>query len=264
MSYYEDNYYAEGGEKPASRESRLYGEDTEKFSVRDDGLTSGMNYNRGCSDCPMMVLFLGFITSLVMLVMHAHLNGDSSKLIAPIDGDGILCGYKKDNTAADGQFRDYDKLFITDLAKTNVKEIFDSGVCVQECPETNDEVIKYRPTSKVPEGGVKSYITSTVVTYCFPARAALPAEMKAGWKMAKDQFLMSPTGQIFNDMYLSSNAIYTSIFMAPIYCFIFIGIMSAFAETISWIVIATFQLGLIGVTIGIWFFREEHKNQFLL
>jgi len=63
-------------------------------------------------------------------------------------------------------------------------------------------------------------------------------------------------------MWLSSRAIYTSIGMAPVYCFVFIAIMSAFAETISWIIITLVQVGLIGASAGLWFLRDQQKLQY--
>ena len=68
-SYYKDNDYYEGGDKHPSRESRPYWEETEKFSVEADGLTG---------DGPMLVLFAAFIASMVLLTMHANINGDAS------------------------------------------------------------------------------------------------------------------------------------------------------------------------------------------
>jgi len=56
-------------------------------------------------------------------------------------------------------------------------------------------------------------------------------------------------------MYLSSRAIYISFGMGVIYCFIFIYLMSMFAETIAWICVGTAQLAFILLAIGFWFMR---------
>lgn len=195
------------------------------------------------------------------LTYFANMNGDVHKLYAPIDGDNHLCGYGADNAVIDGEFRTYNKLFISNLKATSVQSIFESGVCVESCPTADGEAVKFRKTSHVADG-VKGYATTEVVTYCFPHASSLPEDMVQGWKMAKDQFLNSSTGQYFNDLWLSSRAIYASIGMAPIYCFVFIAVMSAFAETISWIIIILVQIGLIGAAAGLWFLRDQWAEQY--
>jgi hypothetical protein len=60
-----------------------------------------------------------------------------------------------------------------------------------------------------------------------------------------------------NDLYLSSSAITASIVMAPIYCFIFIFLMSAFAETIAWLCVALVQLGLLVGVVACYLFRTK-------
>ena len=62
---------------------------------------------------------------------------------------------------------------------------------------------------------------------------------------------------MFNDLYLSSRAIYWSFAMGVIYSFAFIYLMSAFAETIAWICVALIQLGLIGAAIAGWVLRSN-------
>jgi hypothetical protein len=58
-----------------------------------------------------------------------------------------------------------------------------------------------------------------------------------------------------NDLYLASNAIWASIALAPIYCFLFIAIMSAFAEAIAWICVGLVQIGLIGAAVVSYFYK---------
>jgi len=60
-----------------------------------------------------------------------------------------------------------------------------------------------------------------------------------------------------NDLYLASNAIWVSIAMAPIYSFVFIAIMSAFAEIIAWICVALVQLGLIAGAVCCYLYRSN-------
>jgi len=143
----------------------------------------------------------------------------------------------------------------------NLKEIFRTAVCVDKCPKATGVgagKFKCRPTKAVPDcAAINSYATTEVVTYCFPQSESLDPQLKQGWKLAKEQFLSSPSGQYFNDMYLSSRAVYGSIAMAPIYCFVFIGVMSAFAEYISWCIIILVQLGLIAGAVLAYFMRVD-------
>lgn len=88
--------------------------------------------------------------------------------------------------------------------------------------------------------------------------------MKDGWKMALDSFLSNPIGKYFNDLYLSSRAIYWSMGMGVIYCFAFIYLMSAFAETIAWICVVLIQLGLIGLAGFGWFQRGVIADQAMM
>ena len=67
---------------------------------------------------------------------------------------------------------------------------------------------------------------------------------------------------MFYDLYLSSNAIWASVALAPIWCFIFIAIMSAFAETIAWVCVALVQIGLIGGAVGCWLYRGTLTEAF--
>jgi hypothetical protein len=63
-------------------------------------------------------------------------------------------------------------------------------------------------------------------------------------------------------MYLSSSAMYISFATAPIYCFLFIFIMSKFSEVISWMIIATVQIGLLGMTAAIFLARMDREQQY--
>jgi len=63
-------------------------------------------------------------------------------------------------------------------------------------------------------------------------------------------------------MYLSSRAIYWSFGTGVLYCFIYIYLMSAFAETIAWICVAMAQLGFIGLTVGCWFYRDAEIQKY--
>lgn len=61
-------------------------------------------------------------------------------------------------------------------------------------------------------------------------------------------------------MYDSSRAIYWSMGMSLVYCLLFIYLMSAFAECISWGIIILVQLGLIGASLAGFALWVQRKN----
>jgi len=232
-----------------------YGDDCAGFSVRNSGIENGLVTDRKCTDMLMLILFVAFLGAMGYVTAYANKHGDLDKLMAPLDGDDNFCGIS-------AGFEDYGHLYITDLSIASVNGIFDTAVCVKECPQTNT-TISCKTTSNVASCGQGAYDTKQVLGYCFP-RSNLPDSMKAGWKMALDAFLQNPIGKYFNDLYLSSRAIYWSMAMGVVYCFILIAFLSAFAEPIAWICVALIQIGLLGVGVAGFFMRQqelERQNQ---
>ena len=81
--------------------------------------------------------------------------------------------------------------------------------------------------------------------YCFPDFATnQESPYIKNWKLALEKFMDNPTGANFTDMYLSSRAIYLSMFLAPIYILLFVLLLSKFAHYIAWMVIIFVQIGL--------------------
>lgn len=81
--------------------------------------------------------------------------------------------------------------------------------------------------------------------------------------MLWEEFTASSAGGMINDLWLSSNAIWVSVALAPIWSFIFIAIMSAFAETIAWCCVALTQIGLIGAAVGCFLYRNKLTETYL-
>jgi hypothetical protein len=193
-------------------------------------------------------------------------HGQMDKLMAPLDGDNKFCGIeRRPNTTQDG-YEDYGHLYLTSLEGLSASAIFDKGICVKKCPMNDTTPIECKTTSKVSkcnDPSLQRYNTKQVIGYCFPASTkALPSSMRLGWAQAKASFLANPVGKYFNDMYLSSRAIYWSCGMGLIYCLIYIKIMSAFAEPIAWICVVAVQLGLIALSIGAWMFRANEVETY--
>jgi cytochrome c biogenesis factor len=95
-----------------------------------------------------------------------------------------------------------------------------------------------------------------ILGYCFPS-SDLPEEFVEGWTKAKEAFLENPIGGYFNDLYLSSRAIYISFGMSVVYSFVFIYLMGFFAETIAWVCIVLTQLAFIGAAVASFLWRKS-------
>jgi len=97
------------------------------------------------------------------------------------------------------------------------------------------------------------------LNYCIPDftdGTSWTPEVKANWRRAWEEFTNSTAGSSIKDLYLASTAIWISIGLAPVYCMLFIGIMSAFAEVIAWICVVLVQIGLIGASVGCYLWKS--------
>jgi hypothetical protein len=59
----------------------------------------------------------------------------------------------------------------------------------------------------------------------------------------------SPVGTVFEDMYKSSTSMYISMGMALVWSFVYIYLMSMFAEQLAWCCVFLIQIGLAVTTI---------------
>jgi hypothetical protein len=192
--------------------------------------------------------------------------------LAPVyydaNGEPKLCG-------EESGFTTHKYLYITDLSPLKLLDVFHSGVCVDECPKlvSYDKATKvavYNP-EQVPCVASK-YVncdqplhmrpTIKIMNWCLPDPTAdsdlvFKNTSKAQWDATWAQFKDSSAGSYIYDLYLSSTAIYTCMGLAPVWCFIFIAIMSAFAEQIAWFCIVLAQLGMIGGTVVCFMYRTN-------
>lgn len=200
-------------------------------------IKNGIVKERKCTDVLCLLVFAAFLGAMGFCTYYGLQHGNIEKLISPLDGDKNFCGSQPG-------YEDYPRLYITDFGFATPNQIFASAVCVKKCPQKGDTALDCKPTGSVKKCDDKKiianlYNTRNVMDYCFPASvSALPDNFKDGWKAALKSFSQSSVGKNFHDMYLSSRAMYTSIGMGVVYSFIFIYLMSFFAETISWIIIA--------------------------
>lgn len=246
-----DDDYQKQTQTAEERTKDKYADETANYSARDQGLGEGVVKERGIKDCLCLIVYVVFLGAMVFCTIYGNRHGRINKLIAPLDGDNTFCGIEPAAVVP------YPRLFIPEFT-TSVKASFKSAVCTDKCPKKGDTIKYYKKGSAAASSLVAKYDTKAVLNYCFPASAgALSDNAKAIWLQAKAEFLNNPVGKYFNDLYLSSTSIYISFFMSVIYSFVFIYLMSAFAETIAWICVGLAQLSFIFATIACWMYRSS-------
>ena len=125
-----------------------------------------------------MVFFIAFVICMGYLTNYGLKNGDMKKLMAPLDGDDNFCGMY--NASGKGRnLTDKPFLYLPQLAISNIKEIFEDGVCVDACPNNSSSIkidgsgtVNFAPNSAVPDQDTmdkyRQYNTKLVLGYCFP------------------------------------------------------------------------------------------------
>ena len=138
----DDDFYSmydggDGEKKPRGKDKYKDDLDNAPPTPSFEGKNGGMNLDRSCNgDFVWGCIFVAFLGSMIFLTYLGYRDGDVAKLLAPVVTNGDqrqLCGYA--NTTEGYDNTGYGNLVITDWAVTGgVGAIFDSGVCVKECP----------------------------------------------------------------------------------------------------------------------------------
>jgi hypothetical protein len=242
---------AEGGESHKEAYAKKKQEEMDAFSAPD-----GMNRDRGCTDIPCAIVFIAFLGSMIYLTWMGYSKGEMPKLLAPVNGDFTLCGWKNE-TDPEKQYdnMEYPNLLITDWSNPIPSSIFASSVCVKKCPENDQDAIEFMPTVNVPElpedgtdWKIKSY---SVMKVCIPSSP--PDTVVAAIDAAKKAVLDSAAGAYVEDTQRASRSIYLSLVLAVVYSIVFIYVLSIFGETIAWICIILIQLSLFGASAASYF-----------
>ena len=228
-----------------------------------------MNRDRGCTDIPFLLIWFAFLASLGYLTNLGFKEGSVTKLLAPIDGQKSFCGWKNESRPADlggpYDYTDYPKLLITDWGTINPLNIFDSGVCVRECPTGKDGfVLDCKTTDAVKDCNSddlkKEFIEMVdILNLCVPT--TVPEEAKPTFDAVIAQ-ATSAGGGVFNDLSAASKAIKTSIVLGFVYSLAFIYLMSWFAETLAWICVILVQLTLIGGTAALYLLYDAELQAY--
>lgn len=239
----------EGGEDPdagpAADEPRKkdryarYADDVDSYKgATVEGQETPFNRNRGCTDIPALLVFLVFLFSFGFVTYFGFSNGDLSKLTAPLDASNNFCG--------EGDFVAYPKLFVSNTNTLSIKTLFESGVCVKECPAKDatpdckvNDVVKACPKA--------TYSTMSILEYCIPS-GKLDAKTNELFRVARDQIKSNAIGGLLVDMYFSQKAIIVGVFTSLIMCLAFIYLLSYCAQTIAYLSIFATWLGMVFIT----------------
>lgn len=203
--------------------------------------------NRGCTNVFCLLIYFATLIGMVVLAVYGIKNGQVNKMIAPIDTDDHFCG----TTTG---YEDYPKMYFTklDTPSINIWGIFDSGVCVKECPDgtknkalVNGQNCKDNSKTKC-QPQTNTYSTYAIGGYCIPTEVT--DAQKAAVELLKNSFVESAAGEYIVDIYDVRQSIFISIAMAFVYSLIFIKLMSLFAETLAKISLVCIQLGFVALT----------------
>ena len=151
----------------------------EEIQVNKEIAKKPTDKNRRCTDVLCCLVFMAFIVGMGWAVIYGYVNGNPGKLVAPIDGDGSICGY-------DPGYEDYPYLYLDNIvtAAGDAHNAFSYGVCVKDCPDSADDAVECHPTKKnpacTPDTG-EGYGTYEFFNYCVPSYDTLPQDAKNNW-----------------------------------------------------------------------------------
>jgi len=175
-----------------------YGGDADAFSVAEcSSIKDGPVKERRVTDLLCLVVFLAFLGAMMACTLYGFKKGDVQRYISPLDRDGKFCGNDK-------EFISYPKLYLTELSGT-ATTIFNSGVCVKECPKLKTSSVDCgandKDTQFCAKESVKSkiYKSRAVMGYCMPdldeLKSDRPEDSKK-WEAALKEFMTSnPAGR---------------------------------------------------------------------
>lgn len=135
---------------------------------------------RGCTDILCLIVFIATLVAFGFCVSIGYSRGDVNRLTAPIDGDNNFCG-------SDSPVKKFQKLYITNLGQTDIKAIFQSGVCVKSCPVKDVKLgaSDFHKTATFQANEITfEYSSLSVMDFCLPtSKNELPENLKEGFKL---------------------------------------------------------------------------------
>ena len=170
------------GNKTFDRKWKRHSEAIKDFSVRSkSGIQNGVVLDRGCSDPLCLILFVVSFLAMFGLAIYAIVQGKPQMFYAPYDASGNMCGFDI-NAATNKDYTSTPFLYFTwtptdTFDEDSMNKMSSSGVCVSECPTTDEEVndpawwtanCKGNAKESCPTPSDKPYASWTFITYCLP------------------------------------------------------------------------------------------------
>ena len=190
------------------------------------------------------MIFTCAFVGMMIATFHGFIHGDPWKLIAPIDGDGRICGYPNDATGKE-DMTGYSYLFIGDIGavlapgqEVSEQSLFDYGVCVKKCPTKKNPEVECVGTERVPDcnaAGLESYTTHKLLSYCIPSYDSLPDDLKPQFETAKDAAAHSLLGSTIVEIVEAKSFIIISIFVCLTVTVLYLIVMHYFTSIFTMI-----------------------------
>jgi choline transporter-like protein 2/4/5 len=223
----------------------------EDYNVNPDILNDPFN-RRKCTDVLMGLFFFAFLCGMGFMTAIGYINGSPGELLAPIDSNNQICGY---SPGTEG----YPYLYIYDVTSALMPPVdfFGYTTCVQSCPETATSPLECLDVAACTNPANDRYGTYSIMGYCIPDTNTLPSDLQASWTAASQNFLNSASGAPIYDVYKARWIIFSSVWIAIFFAFVYIKFMDWCALQCAWISVVTVGLGLIGFGTLCWVVRNS-------
>jgi hypothetical protein len=134
------------------------------------------------------------------------------------------------------------------------KDVF----CTNKCPKKDETPKLNLPQSRkdvVPKSS--KFDTADIGGICFPVDGEAFDILK---EATINALKSSDAGNSILDIYNMRKSVGIACGLSIVIALLYIWLMSMFAEVIAWIAIVLTQLGLIGLTVGCYFYRDNLKQ----
>jgi len=228
----------------------------EGIQVNKDIARGPTEKSRRCTDLLCCIVFLAFLGGMGTATVYGYINGNPGKLIAPIDGNEMICGYSPG-------YEDYPKLYIDDItdAANNPTTVFSYGVCVKSCPTSATDPIECKTTTTItdctpPEG--EEYTTTEILNYCIPDYDSLPEKAQENWNNVKSTVSEGTyLGSAFAELFEARWVLLISAGLSLVFTIIYIKFMDWCAVWLSWLSVILIFASLAGSGIYAIIYRND-------
>jgi hypothetical protein len=185
-----------------------------------------------------------------------YMQSNIANILAPVDSQGRICGY-------DFEVQDYPYLFLTDLdnAYENPNDVFQSAVCVKDCPASPYSPVECVETAyTISEGGCENfeprtenfwgnskgnvYYSLDYHFYCYPDPERLNEDDLARYDSLFNGFAASMLGSWAAEVRMSRWVILTSTGICIALSIINLKLVSCIPTFMAWLSIITMEIGL--------------------